>query len=533
MSGISDGQARVAERPLLSICLVGRNEEYQGDYLYRMRTCLNFLGRGLANLGRQKDVEILITDWGSDVPLHKELALLPEARDLVRCIVVPPALARERQRDAKFPYTISANTAMRRAAGEFICDLTADVILTGPVVAKLMSILDGAYPNIPVREAMFPILRRQLPMCQAKRKPSLRELDEYLNRNLATLPPDGMGCGYGWAAGVMMHRSLWEATRAYDESMLYWGWSDIDFALRMTQRYPIIELANFGICGVHLQHYFQTPDDPVFQAHKKTLPNDTPAFVANGENWGLADEKLEMYAPERVALDVPADETSRVGSLESWDVTPRQIVEQLTTPALHQQVQGLLQSVHIELDVLRPSPSDSNAFVGLVWHARRRGVRTYVETGSQLPYGACLVARHSPGAELYIVIDRNLPQHNGSSCELLSSNLLKGLGLHGGYVRYVGDDAATAVERISKSSGGRFAVDLALVRASVQVPCAADQAVELAGFLTPGGAIVVAAADEPSFRTVWGTLSARRPSLTYLRFADGRSGIALAASLAG
>jgi len=89
------------------------------------------------------------------------------------------------------------------------------------------------------------------------------------------------------------------------------------------------------------------------------------------------------------------------------------------------------------------------------------------------------------------------------------------------------------VERISKSSAGRFAVDLALVRCSPQLPAAQQQALELARSLTPGGAIVVTGSDEASFRRVWSALNAQHPHLTYLRFSDGTSGIALAASLAG
>jgi hypothetical protein len=518
---------------LLSICIVARNDNFHGDYKYRLSTCLNFLAKGLAGLGRIDDVEVIVADWGSDVPLHKELVLLPPARDLIRFLVIPPDLAKQRQGDADFGYSFALNAAIRRSRGEFAAELSADVLLTGPSLESLLSVLEGVHPGIPTRQALFPILRRQLHMCQAKRRPSLRELDEYLLRNMVLLPVDAMGCGYGWASGFVMHRPLWDASRGYDERMLNWGWADIDFALRLTQRYPVVDLANFGVCGIHLQHYFQTPNDPVFRQRKTNPPYDTPQFTANQEDWGLGGVDLEFCCLENVSDEEPADETSRVGTPEPWDLTARQLVEQLTAPALQQQVQTMLRAINVEPASMRPSTEDASAFLALAWHAQRRGVRAYVEAGMRVPYGACLVARNSPGVELYMIVDWHDSRMQGGSYELFSNNLIKGLGQHWGYMRFVGDDPATGVQRVSQSTGSRFAVDLALVRASAQLPHAPQQAVELANFLTPGGAIVVTADNEPNFRNVWSALTASRPQLTYLRFADHRSGLALAATLTG
>lgn len=267
--------------PLLSICLVVRNEEYQGDHLYRVRSCLNFLGKGLAALGRQRDVEILVTDWGSEIPLREDLVLLPEVHDLVRFIVVPPALARERQGASTFPYTIACNTAVRRAAGEFIFDLTSDAVLPEASIRALLSVLNGDFPEIPIYGARFTVPRRQLFRCQAERQPSYRELREYLVRNLATLPADqGM-------VGTVAHRSLWEVTQGLNEQMVHWGWSDVDFQLRLAQCYADIDLGNFGICGVHFQHH--TPENHSQGGRAQNVPNDTPPFVANDENWGMAE----------------------------------------------------------------------------------------------------------------------------------------------------------------------------------------------------------------------------------------------------
>lgn len=516
-------------RPLLSLCLVAKNEEYQGDYLYRLRTCLDFLGKGLASLGRVRDVEILVTDWGSDVPLHEDLSLPPEAHDLVRFIRVPPELACQRQRDSSFSYTIACNTAVRRAEGKFIFDLAPDIILTEPVIHALTSLLDGRYPNIPLRIALFELPRRHLPACQVLRSPSHRDLTEYLARNLSAVPIDPTNRGYGGASGVLAHRSLWEATRGYDESMVYGGWSDVDFALRMSQRYPILDLATFGVSSVHLSHHGFGGHAPV--GRWKNTRNDNPPFAANEEDWGMASEHLEIHTLKKLASVAPPDETDRVGTVESWNVTAEEIAKGLNDPALAKQVQEVLGSVRFaEGHHFDPSLDEMSSFAALTWNARRRGVRTYVETGVKVPYGACLVTRNSPGVEVYCVVDWDHAQGRGNF-QRVSNSLLRQLGQHWGYVRFVGGDPATAIHRLSKSVAGRFAVDLAMVRCGPTLPAAPQQAVELAGYLTPGGAIVVCGVDEASFRQVWSSLLAQRPSLTYLRFADGRSGMVLAAVL--
>lgn len=520
-----------SRKPLMSICLVARNDDFHGDYRYRLSMCLNMLAKGLADIGREKEVEVIVCDWGSEVPLHKDLVLHPAAEKL-KFMIIPRDLALSRQiRGATFAYPVGLNAAVRRSSGEYVCELTADVVLNAANLDTLLSVFAGKYPGIPTREALFPILRRQLHMVQAKRQPSLRELEEYLNRNLVLLPADTMGCGYGWASGIVMHRDLWHAMRGIDETMLYWGWMDIDFALRMTQRYPIMDLANFGVCGVHLQHYFQTPNDPVFRARLNNPANDTPSFTVNDENWGLGEQEFPIHCVEKVWDEEPADVTSLVGTTEKWDVTPAQVVEELTKPELHKQVQGIVQGVRIDPPQLMASAKEFNAFAALSWHAQRRAARTYVETGMIGSYGACVVTRVSPGVEVYAVGNWSRPQPDGGSLMLLCNNLLKGLGQHWGYIRFVGDDPATAVDRISKSTGGRFAVDLALVRAGAGLP-ATQQALELAASLTPGGAIVVSADEEPSFNSVWSALASKRPALTYLRFADKITGIALAATLA-
>jgi len=43
------------------------------DFKYRITTTINHLARNLGRLGRLADVEIVVVDWGSEVPTGVEL----------------------------------------------------------------------------------------------------------------------------------------------------------------------------------------------------------------------------------------------------------------------------------------------------------------------------------------------------------------------------------------------------------------------------------------------------------------------------
>lgn len=67
---------------LLSVVVTDSNEDYVGNFKYRLTTCINYIARNLKDLGRLDDLEILVTDWNSGVPLSKVLALSPEAKQI-------------------------------------------------------------------------------------------------------------------------------------------------------------------------------------------------------------------------------------------------------------------------------------------------------------------------------------------------------------------------------------------------------------------------------------------------------------------
>src|SRR5258708_39099657 len=97
-------------RPLLSFFTGARNDSYMGNFRWRLETTINYLGASLRKLGREGAVEFVITDWGSEVPLHRVLNLTEEGRRVVRFILVPPAQAKLHQtKENDYPTSVIQN----------------------------------------------------------------------------------------------------------------------------------------------------------------------------------------------------------------------------------------------------------------------------------------------------------------------------------------------------------------------------------------------------------------------------------------
>lgn len=80
-------------------------------------------------LGRTKDVEVIVADWGSDIPLGEALQLTPAASRIVSFMLIPPEIARPLQKDSPFPEVLALNAAARRARSTYIGRIDQDTLL--------------------------------------------------------------------------------------------------------------------------------------------------------------------------------------------------------------------------------------------------------------------------------------------------------------------------------------------------------------------------------------------------------------------
>ena len=389
----------------------------------------------------------------------------------------------------------------------------------------MLTVLEGRIPDFPLRQSLMVALRRHLPNTLVRQQPQLRELQEYIARNLALIPCELPYVGTGVpAAYVVMHRDRWSECRGYDEQYVHWGWMDADLVLRVSQRYSLIYLNNFGVNPVHMEHYVRREYAEMKQFRKFNTPNDMPQFLANDENWGLAQHTFACERAENIR-DVDADPPA------PWVLTAAEAKQGMEDPKMAAIVQEVLAKMTFPVD-----PVERNAMRLLGWYASTRHPRVYVESQMRQPHAACLVAKVSGGTEIHATVSwERLPEEakfypaDDSSFTFFAAMVLRSVGKQWAYSRFVGGDPASAIERLGHSQFGRFGVDLALVRSGPYGPL---HAMELAEHINPGGAMVLTSPDRAGFEAMWKPLFDRfSPRYLFVEISGWSAGMMMSATV--
>ena len=100
-------------------------------------------------------------------------------------------------------------------------------------------------------------------------------------------------------------------SRGFNESFIYWGWSDIDMFYRLAARFRFADLEDSGVATFHLEHYSGqsarvSPSELDRKRNTREIPTE---FAPNSDAWGLADES--SLASLGHSLPRPGLETAR------------------------------------------------------------------------------------------------------------------------------------------------------------------------------------------------------------------------------
>ena len=100
-----------------------------GNSKWRLETSINLALLNAKKADFLEQLEIIVSDWGSEIPLREVLKLVPEAEGRVKFVHTPNDIAIKEQKKSKFPEVIALNAAARRASGEFIGRIDNDTIV--------------------------------------------------------------------------------------------------------------------------------------------------------------------------------------------------------------------------------------------------------------------------------------------------------------------------------------------------------------------------------------------------------------------
>ena len=292
---------------LLSIVLAGRNDGYLTDYLYRLETTINQYSVSIPDDSMEL-LELIVVDWGSEVPLCDVISLTPKAQGYTKFLEVPRKLAGD-----VFDQITAINVGIRRAEGEFIMLSDSDCVYTPYSLNQLFAILSKQRSDLPVEleNHIFNISRVQVPESFVQRRPGYQAIQQNISKIANNLKIEGnhLQALGGYAGAQLMTKKMWQRMRGFIEDENFgWGASDNDITLRVCKEGDWHNLAQFGVICYHLNHSSISKADTsssfLSQAKAVSQTRSHKFSEKNNPNWGMANETFSFARSRAPTLDV-------------------------------------------------------------------------------------------------------------------------------------------------------------------------------------------------------------------------------------
>ena len=449
------------KQPLLSICVHGRDDDYMPDFKYRLWTTIEMHAGQLERLGRLEQVEIVVTDWGSAVPLSEQIVLGQQAQRIVRFIRVPPETVLETQNGVDYYHTSRAvNVGLRRARGKFTFLTNGDQFFSVYGLEQLLRLLDGETSHLlDISRRLLVVPRVQIPWQVVARMPTTQGWTEFIERGEYALDQDSSiykHC-FGVSAGFIMGSREFAALRGLDERHSGWGWNDIDLGLRASQTHGHTWLSIAGIFMFHMAHPPAGRRPSAVGKPNVAVYSSSPAV--NGRDWGLGAIRL----PECTALEA-ARKRGRPARQPVWDKERVFSFEGAVSSVERIDDASDLRRLAAEFRHRgRLVPQEDRPFFLLLHCISRKALPlSYLEFGFTDGYFASIVTRSAPGAA--VCVAERLEGERSDNPLVTLLHLLEQSGFKGSF-RYLNADVSNSPGRIAWMYGPKAAFELIVARA--------------------------------------------------------------------
>lgn len=331
-------------KPYISFVIAGRNDDYGGDFNYRLNNSINFLSRYVEQY--KLPAEYIVVNYNpiDDKPPLREAIDWPKDRKYlkIRIITVPKevheSLRNPEVRDPVPLYEyIAKNTGIRRANGEFICGANPDIIYHPKIIKSLSkrNLKKGYYYRVDrcdfhkidfgngrlpddlikqLKKSTFRVFLKgntyvksfpnlfDLRLWDLRRK-NEKDLKERNENSENTPPPEYFyhcNCSGDF---MMMHKDHWYELNAHPENTLVAAHTDALFVImaaahglrEYVYKWPLFHQNHerrYECDGEEVKPSVLVMYDRYVEAGNKMLKEGKP-IIANDENWGLSNNDFE------------------------------------------------------------------------------------------------------------------------------------------------------------------------------------------------------------------------------------------------
>ena len=513
----------MSDKKLISFCITGRNDNYLGNFNYRIKTAINYLARSAKILGALDQIEILITDWNSEKPLSGYLELSPEAASIAYFISVPPQIARKYHQQYKgqeFNSTCATNAAVRRAGGSYIIIMPADCFFSPVALQNFIKVISGE-TKLPydVAKCLLKISRRMIPYHLWEAEPDVEKLESCLadvSGKLAYSPDTAPDITSG-LGGIVASRNLWHLAHGFDERVSGWGHSDTEFGLRIEQIYPSQELSHYGVWVYDL-----AADMELAQNNQRERINPQiyhNKIEVNPVDWGLGNEPLKMERQSEESVSCAEEHKKEEFSFKGRD----ELISQMASKECYSFLKA-------RLPFLKVFRLNWRVFYPLIWYGLKFRPNKYLELGVSDASGAPIVALVDKHTSIFISF-QNSDRSTGVELSPLDIfAFLKAAG-EGGRCRFIEGDLDTVFERITNCFGSKVYFDLILFQPDLYQEKAFDLLTDTMEHLLADGAVVISSNSPESFRVCWEEAKKKYPLCTYVHCFRDEVGVILNSKL--
>ena len=277
----------------LTIVLFGRNDNYNGNYKYRLHTCLKFLEKSIIKNNLSKRININFIDWNSDVPFAKEKIFPKKILKIINLFTLSPKILKKRGYTERFNIQLCCNYGARRSKDDYVLYTNTDILITEYFLKNLFSFIDN-YENNSLnfnKNSLFIIPRKFIPPHVTESELDNEDLEKYLNYSSRFYKEAGKITGVcSGLGGIIGKKKVWYKLQGFKENeMRGHGWNDVELGINALKKGKLIDLDFYGLYLFDLQQS---------QILKKNInTNKYKLRNKNNPKWGISTLNIKSKNP--------------------------------------------------------------------------------------------------------------------------------------------------------------------------------------------------------------------------------------------